>query len=96
MKSARKHREGWDDASYIMRGDPERPKKSRPSGAGIEVPQHTHLDLLAAIRAWRAIGLKVSAEQILRGWSRITAWQFSLPRGRTGADRVTDKQTHNQ
>ena len=56
MKPQRKHRPNWDDASYLMRTDPEREKKPRiEAGKLPEVP--FSFDWPAIKKAWEAIGV---------------------------------------
>jgi hypothetical protein len=75
MKPARKHRPNWDDASYLMRTDPEREEKPRLEGGKLPRFKKQPFDIQAALKSWRAIGVHLSAEQIREHMAMLKKWE---------------------
>jgi hypothetical protein len=80
MSPARKHRPGWDDASYIMRTDPERIAKPRLPATVIKLPAGRRLDPARAVQAWAGIGLRVDESRIRGHWAALRQWERRIKR----------------
>jgi hypothetical protein len=69
------HPRMWDEGFFMARTDPEREPKPRPRPEPLRVVKARKLDPAAAVEAWRAIGLEVSAERIIKHNARLKEWQ---------------------
>jgi hypothetical protein len=76
MKTAKKIQ--WDDASFIIRTDPEREPKPRPKPGKIPRFQKQEFDFEAAKKAWAAVGVIVNEKEILEDMAKLKAWERRL------------------
>ena len=74
MKSQRKFKPGWDDASYLMRTDVEREKKPRLESGKLP-EQEFSFDFAAIRKAWEAVGVHVNEFEIRAHVVELAMWQ---------------------
>jgi hypothetical protein len=58
MIPQRKYRPNWDDASFIMRTDPEREPKPRIESKPLRIRVNKRIGISDLERAWAAIGVR--------------------------------------
>jgi hypothetical protein len=82
MKSQRKFRRNWDDASFIMRTDVERQKKPRLESEPLDIPTRKRFDFKAARKAWAAIDMIVSEKRVRDHMKMLSDWEGRGTRGK--------------
>jgi hypothetical protein len=65
MNGKNKFQPNWDDASYMMRTDPERIPKRRPPSEPVQLPEYEGFNRWRLIAAWKAVGLGIDPELVL-------------------------------
>jgi hypothetical protein len=78
MKPARKHRPNWDDASYLMRTDPEREKKPRLVESEPLRIRSKRFNFETCRGAWLAIGLIQNEGHVRAHMARLKEWERRL------------------
>jgi len=74
MSAKRKYKPVWDDASFIMRTDPEREKKPRPEPTKLPRFKRRPFDFEACRQAWAAIGVIANEKEIVGHIAALEDW----------------------
>ena len=85
MKSARKHRPGYDDGFFMARTDPEREAKPRIESRPLKI-RSKKFRMEDALRAWKAIGLKNNPAHIREHMATLKKWErrYSIKKFKLG------------
>lgn len=76
MSAAKKFREGWDFASYLMRTDKEHERRPRPEpDPEFELPASGEFDMNKCLAVWLSIGFINNPKWIAESMERIERWQ---------------------
>jgi hypothetical protein len=74
MRAARRHRPGWDFASYMMRTDVEGERAPRLESEPLRI-RRRRFDFEACRTAWLAIGLIQSEGHVRAHMERLKVWE---------------------